>query len=226
MIRSFRNRNLSTRHLFMKRICFQIFIILLAILPLQSCGGGGAGGGLGDSSSTGSDSDGEESGVSLETGGPADLPVPIAKIDGVDPTSVRFEETDEGDVVGTLFASTVGRVEGNVGMIKEGNFADRRDTSGGNVEFDISESLLDITLALVVVGTGENEGSVSPPVLVRISKSKKLHVAITNLGNVQTTRLTLSEDDLVAFSGQSSWAPCRSVGERPPFSPRNPPRPC
>lgn len=198
----------------------EFLFLVVSVCALVSCGGAG---GTGGSNEAASPMDGEEGAegaeATLETGGPVDIPVPVAKsINGIDPTSVRFQETDgssnltsgksgretrDDAAVGVLFASTIDKVEGDVAMIKEGNIVDTQATSDGDVDFDISESLLDVTLALVVYGTGENEGAVSPPVLVRISKSKRLTVAITNLGSIQSRQISVSASDLIAFATQT-----------------------
>lgn len=196
-------------------------LFLSLVIGTLSCGSNGSGGtnnGTGDSSAPG-----EEGGQGAnidDIDGPVDIPLPVAKtIDGIDSTTVQFRDVGEtgsltkkgkvrqvgtGQTIGTLLASTLNKEDGEVGLIENGGFLTTQSTTEGAIEFDLAESLQDSTLAMVVVGSGENEGSISPPVIIRISDPSRPKVAITNLGGIQNEVPAISGEEVVAFPARDN----------------------
>lgn len=171
------------------------------VLSAAACGGSSGSSGTGD----GVDVDGS----AFTTDVPVDIPSPIAKgIGGVDPTSMQFTPSDAGDLAGTLAGATIDSIDGTIALIRSGEVYARTDTSSGRFEFEIPDELLGIPLALVVEGTGENEGLVSPPVIVTLNQAEDgsiiVQVAVTNTGVIQFRQIAVSSGSVVAFSAQDS----------------------
>lgn len=172
-----------------------------------------------------SDESGEESTGNFITGEPVDIPAPVAKsIDGIDPTSVTFEQLGSGNLtkpsgyvlaqtgsaLGTLSGATLGGGSETVVLYFAGAEVDRTTASNGAFSFTLTET--DEPYALTVeASNGDN----SFPVIVTISEVNDQFVAtvsITNIasgtssfdGEIQNREIALNFNGLIAFNAKDS----------------------
>lgn len=174
-----------------KRAGIWFFLIFLGTL---SCGGSGGGTEVTNPPDV------------FETDSPVDLPAPIAKgINGIDPTSAVFDASGAtAKIAGILTAETIDNVEATVALIIDGKTVETSKTSGGVFSFEITTTQAKKELTLVVLGTGENAGSVSQPVVVTITAEGTAQVYATNTGVILQESIAVSETGLVAFLAETS----------------------
>lgn len=198
-----------------------LFLFLIFTFGAASCGGGsGLGAGTGEDSGDGS----------LETGGPIDIPVPIAKMNGgVDETTLDFTRdvcpsgtSDCSTVAGTLTGSLTSAtaVGSNILVFKDGACQETVNTkSDRSFTQAYQKAYLDEIVSYMAVPSSadcDDLSTLSAAIYFVIDSEGNIKFIMTNeVGVVRTNLAVYSEDSIILYQRADDGVTAVRSVERP-----------